>query len=356
MLIRYITGMMSNFISADLHGRIITVIGGSGFLGRYIVGRLLKAGASVRVLVRNIESAGHLKPLATPNQLIILSANITDERSLRLAIKGSDDVINLVGIIAETVGQKFTKTHIEGAENIAKICTQTGVKRLIHFSAIGASENSNIKYAKSKALGEAQVNKAFPDAIIIRPSLVFGKYDHFFNMMARIALVSPIIPLIGGGETKFQPIYAGDLAVAVHHLLLEKKPKHKIYELGGPDIVSMKEMMRIMVGEIGYQRIVLSVPLWLSLLMGRFLNLLPKPPLTVEQVRLLQQDNIADSRVAGLAELGIQPQTLGSILPSYMDAYCKGGRYASLRHHYHSELLSQEITEDRKIIDANKAE
>ncbi len=341
---------MKKIIEADLHGRVVTVIGGSGFLGRYIIGRLLKAGAYVRVVARDREGAGHLKPLASPTQLTILSTNITNEKALRLAIQGSDDVINLVGIIAESGSQKFRNIHVRGAENVAKICRDTKVKRLLHFSAIGASEGSTVKYARSKALGELQVNKFFPEAIIIRLSLVFGPHDHFFNMMARIARILPIVPLVGGGKTKFQPIYAGDVALAVHHLLLEKKPKHKTYELGGPDIVSMEEMMRVMIGEIGYRRFLFSVPFWLSLLVGRILSFLPKPPLTAEQVKLLQQDNIADNRLAGLRELGINPQAFGSILPSYMDAYCKGGRYASLRHHYHSQLLAQEDTEDKKIL------
>ncbi len=337
-------------IEADLKDRIITVIGGSGFLGRYIVGRLLKAGAHVRVVVRHREGANHLKPLARPGQLTVLAANIRDEQQLRLAISGSDDVINLVGIINEAGTQKFKKIHIEGAGHIAKICTQQHVKRLVHFSAIGASEISTMKYAQSKALGETQVIKHFPNAVIIRPSLVFGPHDHFFNMMAMMARIMPIIPLIGGDQTRFQPIYAGDIAVAVHYLLLEKQPRHQIYELGGPDIMHMSEMLQVMVGEIGYNRWFITVPVWLSKIIAFAMCLLPKPPLTVEQVKLLQQDNITDNRLAGIAELGIAPRTLTSVLPSYMDAYCKGGRQASVRQHYHGKLLAQEDTEDKKLL------
>ncbi len=329
-------------IEASLEGKIITVIGGSGFLGRYIVGRLLKAGASVRVVSRDREQAMHLKPLASPGMLVILSANICDTVAMQAVITGSDYVINLVGILYERGAQKFHKIHVEGASNIAKISHACQVRKLIYVSAIGASEDSSAKYAYSKALAEAQVNKHFPNALIIRPSLIFGPHDHFFNRMASLARILPIFPLVGGGQSKFQPVYAGDIAIFIHKLLLKSKLRHKIYELGGADVMNMEELLRVLLGEIGYKRILVSVPFRISLLIGRLLSLFPKPVLTAEQVYLLQQDNVVDSRLPGLADLGVRPQTLLSILPSYMDAYCKGGRYATLRQHYHAQLLAEE--------------
>ena len=335
-------------LQADLQGKIVTVIGGSGFLGRYIVGRLLKAGALVRVACRDRDSAQHLKPLAGPNMLTLLSVNITDSEALRLIIKDSDYVINLVGIIAERGRQKFQKIHIEGAERVAKICHEMGVKKLIYFSALGASQASKVPYARTKALAEARVLKHFPHAFILRPSLVFGPHDHFFTKMALLARLSPILPIFGRADTKFQPIYAGDIAIFTHKLLVAEKMRHRIFELGGADIVTMKELLHILLVEVGYRRMLIRIPYPIALILGKILSLLPKSPLTAEQVRLLQIDNIVDSRLPGLELLGVRPQTLISLLPSYMDAYCKGGRYASVRQHYHAALLAEEASDQVK--------
>jgi NADH dehydrogenase len=307
--------------------RSITIFGGSGFIGRYIVQQLARRGWRIRVAVRRPDQALFLKPLGQVGQITPVMASIRDDASVAAALVGADAAINLVGILYEQGRQTFGAVHVEGAQRVARAARAAGVTRLVQMSAIGADPNSASDYARSKAAGEAAVREAFPTATIVRPSIVFGPEDQFFNRFAGMARMLPALPLIGGGKTKFQPVYVGDVADAFDRILEAPETAGQTYELGGPTVYSFRELMEILLREIGRQRLLLPMPFFVASIQGGIFEMLPvPPPLTRDQVRLLRQDNVVDPTAHGFASLGIEPVGLAAILPTYLTRYRRGGR------------------------------
>jgi NADH dehydrogenase len=307
--------------------RLATVFGGSGFIGRYIVQRLAKRGWLVRVAIRRPDEALFLKPMGDVGQITPVAANIRHERSVSAAVEGADAVINLVGILYERGPQRFDAVHAEGPRRLARAAKAAGVGRFLHVSALGADPASPASYARSKAAGETQVLDQFPAATILRPSIVFGPEDDFFNRFARMAQILPVLPLIGGGRSRFQPVYVGDVADAAMAALENPETEGRTYELAGPKAYSFKELMEILLAQIGRRRLLLPIPMPLARLQAGVLGLLPHPPLTLDQLRLLERDNVPSGQFAGLKELGIEPEGLEAILPSYLDRFRRGGRF-----------------------------
>jgi NADH dehydrogenase len=305
--------------------RSITIIGGSGFVGRYVVQRLARQGWIIRVAVRRPDSALFLKPLGQVGQITPVQANIRDDASVARAVAGADAVVNLTGILYESGRQTFEAVHVDGARRIAVAARAAGAGRLVHMSAIGADPASPADYARSKAAGEAAMREAFPGATIVRPSILFGAEDEFFNRFAAMARLSPVLPLIGGGGTRFQPAYVGDVAEAIDRILEMPETAGKTYELGGPAVLTFRELMEELLRQIGRKRCLVPVPFWAASLKATFLELLPIPPLTRDQVRLLKSDNVADPAMPGFAALGIEPTGLAAILPTYLNRFRRGG-------------------------------
>jgi NADH dehydrogenase len=308
--------------------RVATIFGGSGFIGRYVVQRLAHQGWILRIAVRQPDQALFLKPLGDVGQIVPIAANIRYERSIAAAIQGADTVVNLVGILYEGGRQRFDAVHADGARRIARAAEAAGVERLLHFSAIGADPQSDSTYARSKAAGEALLREHFPAATIFRPSIVFGPEDDFFNRFAAMARMSPVLPLIGGGTTKFQPVYVGDVADAALAALTGEASAGETYELAGPRVYRFRELMELLLNLIERRRYLLPISYSFANFQASLLQLLPVPPLTTDQVRLLKHHNVASGRLPGLTALGVQPSGLEAILPSYLDSYRPGGRFA----------------------------
>ena len=311
---------------------LVTVFGGSGFLGRHLVQRLAAGGARVTVAVRNPESALFLKPMGDVGQITPVGADVRDGPAVAAAVQGADWVVNLVGVLYETRRQSFSAIHAQGAERIAKAAKAAGARRLVHVSAIGADRHSSAAYARSKAAGEAAVAAAYPAATILRPSIIFGPEDDFFNRFAAMARVSVALPLFGGGETRFQPVYVGDVAAAVVKALTDEGKAGTTYELGGPRVYSFRQLMELMLAEIGRKRILLPLPFFVADAMGAVLQSLPlpfgmAPPLTGDQAKLLRYDNVVSGDAPGLADLGIAPTACEIILPTYLDRFRRHGRF-----------------------------
>jgi len=310
---------------------IVTVFGGAGFVGRYVVAALARAGARVRVACRRPEDGHRLKPMGDVGQVTTVAANIRIDASVQAAVAGSDTVINLVGILFERGRQTFRAVHTDGAGRIARLAAAAGVGRLIHVSAIGAENSSESLYGRTKAAGEASVRAAFPTATIVRPSIVFGPEDDFFNRFAGLARVAPVLPLIGGGHTKFQPVYVADVADAVMAITArgaagsENTVAGKTFELGGPRTYSFAELLEAVLAETGRRCLLVPVPFAMAMINGFFLEALPIPPLTRDQVRLLRRDNVVAPDARGLGDLGISPTALENILPGYLARYRRGG-------------------------------
>lgn len=301
--------------------RLITVFGGSGFIGRYLVQRLARRGWQIRVAVRHPAQALFLKPLGDVGQITPVPASLRHEGSIRAAVAGSDAVVNLVGILYQRGRQGFAEIHAEGARRVAEAARAAGAERLVQMSALGADPSSPSDYARSKAAGEAAAAAAFPGASIVRPSVVFGPEDGFFNRFAALARYSPVLPLIGGGYTRFQPVYVGDVADALLRIVEDPACAGRTYELGGPQVYSFRELMELTLETTCRDRWLIPVPFWLASLQAAFLGLLPSPPLTRDQVRLLQRDNVVSPGAPGLAELGIAPTAAEVIIPTYLDIY-----------------------------------
>ncbi|MEX2298553.1 MAG: complex I NDUFA9 subunit family protein, partial [Dongiaceae bacterium] len=259
-------------------------------------------------------------------QITPIAANIRDDASVATCIEGSDAVVNLVGILYSRGRQSFEAVHVDGAKRIAAAARNEGASRLIQMSALGADSNSISDYARSKAIGEMVAREAFPGATIVRPSIIFGPEDSFFNRFAAMARISPALPLIGGGKTRFQPVYVGDVAAAIATMLDKPETAGEIYELAGPEILDFRALMERMLAEIGRQRLLLPIPFWAASLKASFLGLLPVPPLTRDQVRLLRSDNVASGNAPGFASLGIEPTAMAAILPTYLRRYRRGAR------------------------------
>jgi NADH dehydrogenase len=309
--------------------RVITVFGGSGFIGRHLVQRLARRGWLIRVAVRHPDSAQFLKPLGDVGQITPVAASLTHEGSVAAAVTGADAVVNLVGILYERGKQRFDAVHAEGARRVAVAARAAGATRLVQMSAIGADPASPAEYGRSKAAGERAAAAGFPGATIVRPSIVFGPEDGFFNRFAAMARLSPVLPLVGGGRTRFQPVYVGDVADAMAQMVDDPVHQGRIYELGGPRVYSFKELLELTLAVIHRKRLLLPLPFWAASLQATFLELLPVPPLTRDQVRLLERDNVVAPGALGLAEFGIAPTAAELIIPTYLDVYRPGGRYTS---------------------------
>jgi uncharacterized protein YbjT (DUF2867 family) len=309
---------------------LITVFGGSGFLGRHVVRALAKSGYRVRVAVRRPDLAGHLQPLGRVGQIHAVQANLRYPASVDAAARDADVVINLVGILFERGRQKFEAVQSFGAEAVALAAAAYGA-RLVHVSAIGADEHAPALYARSKATGEKLVQAAVPGAVILRPSVVFGPEDDFFNRFAAIARIAPALPLIGGGTTRFQPVFAGDVAAAVLAAVEGRAAAGQIYELGGPDVKSFKELMEFVLATIERKRLLVSIPFALARAQATVLQLLPKPPLTPDQVELLKSDNVVSAAAQRegrtLAALGIDPTAMAVVVPTYLWRFRKTGQF-----------------------------
>ncbi len=306
---------------------LATVFGGSGFIGRYIVRALAAEGWRVRVAVRRPHTAYFLRALGEVGQVEPFQANIRDPKSIERAVAGATAVINLVGVLYESGSQTFANLQAEGAGRVAGTAAKAGASHFIQMSAIGADADSESAYASSKAEGENAVKAAFPAATILRPSIVFGPEDDFFNRFATLARFSPVLPLISGGLTKFQPVYVGDVAKAVVAALKSPVAAGRTFELGGPTIYSFKGLMELMMSVTGGHSILVPVPRPLALLKAYFLQLLPKPLLTVDQVRLLDHDNVVNQAAADLAALDIIATPAEAILPLYLARFRKHGEF-----------------------------
>ena len=305
--------------------RLVTVFGGSGFIGRHLVQRLAAKGYRVRVAVRRPNEAMFLKPLGAVGQIQLAQANVRDAASVKAAVSGSHTVINLIGILYETGAQKFAALQEEGAGLIAEAAAAAGVSRLVHLSALGADAASPSRYARTKARGEARVKAAYPAATIFRPSVVFGPDDGFYNRFAGLAKMLWVLPLIGG-ETKFQPVYVGDVADAIMAALENPATAGKTYELGGPTVYSLRQVHDYVFQEIGVTRPLIPLPFFIAKLWAFFLQILPTPPLTVDQVRLLGSHNVV-SGTNGLKTLDITPTPAEAIAPTYLKRYRKLGQF-----------------------------
>lgn len=304
---------------------VATVFGGSGFIGRYVVRRLAQSGAVVRVAVRDTEAALFLKPMGGVGQIVPLYAPITDEAAVARAVAGADEVVNLVGILAERRRGDFARIHAEGAGRVARLAAQAGVSRLAHVSAIGADPAGPSRYAATKSEGEARVRAAFPTATILRPSVVFGPEDKFFNRLGRMAQLLPVMPVVAG-EMRFQPVYAGDVADAIMTVLRRADAMGGVFELGGPRVWRFRELLVYVLHETGRKRPLIRMPMGLMRLQALFAEHLPGKPLTRDQLLLLARDNIAAPGAPGLKDLGISPTPVELVVPNYLSMYRRGGK------------------------------
>lgn len=307
---------------------LVTLFGGSGFLGRHMVARFARAGARVRVVVRDPETAMHLKPLGDPGQIVASRGSLRDDASVAAGVAGAQVVVNLVGILYQSGRQTFDAVHVDGARRVAEAAAKVGASRLVQVSAIGASPRSPARYARSKAAGEAAVREAFPGASIVRPSIVFGPEDDFFNRFAALARIAWVLPLFGGGGTRFQPVYVGDVAEAVLRIAVDPATAGKTYELGGPSVYSFREVLEFVLAEIGRRRLLMPLPFWVASLQAAVLEHLPSPPLTRDQVKMLMRDNVVGADVLGLADLGISPTAVETVVPTYLARFRRAGARA----------------------------
>lgn len=316
--------------------KLVTIYGGSGFVGRYIARRMAKEGWRVRVAVRRPNEAMHVKPYGAVGQVEPVLCNIRDDASVALAMDGADAVVNCVGILAESGKNKFDAVQHEGAERIARLAAAANIGTMVHFSAIGADEESASEYAQSKALGEAGVLKHLPNAMILRPSVIFGLEDDFFNSFASMTKLGPVLPLVGG-DTKFQPVYVDDVAQAAVQGILGQATG--TYELGGPDVKSLSGLMRDMLAVINRRKLVVNLPFFVGGLMGfafdalqsLTLGLFSNTILTRDQVKLLKSDNVVADDAKTLADLGINATPSSTILPDYLWRFRPSGQYDAIK-------------------------
>jgi uncharacterized protein YbjT (DUF2867 family) len=302
------------------------IFGGTGFIGRYIVRELAKAGYRVKVATRAPERAYQLRVAGMPGQIVPFACNYRDEASLRQAVHGCNLVINCVGILYEKGRNSFTFAHTELPRAIAKACKAEHVARFIHISAL-ACDRSSSHYARSKYAGELAILENFPQATILRPSVVFGTEDNFFNLFARLSTILPALPLIGGGETRFQPVYVCDVAQAVLNATYHPEAQGRIYELGGPEILTFRQIYEKIFEQTGIRRALVPLPWSVASLQGVVMGLLPSPLLTADQVKSLKTDNIVQPEALTLQDLGVFPTAPDVILPTYLSRYRPGGRF-----------------------------
>jgi NADH dehydrogenase len=303
-----------------MRNRLITIFGGTGFIGGHLVRRLAARSARLLVISRDPAQGARLQPMGNVGQIVVERADLGSEAGLGRAIDGAFAIINLIGILYETRRRTFRAIHAELPGRIAKVAAAAGVQRLVQVSAVGADPDSASAYARSKAEGERAVREAFPRATILRPSIVVGPRDGFFNRFAAMARLLPALPLIGGGRTRFQPVYVGDVAEAIVAALERDDAPRRTYELGGPRVYSFAELMRYMLQVIGRRRLLVPIPFELAMLLARLLELAPAPPLTRDQVELLKTDNVI-ARDALTLDLGITPTPIELVVPQYLALY-----------------------------------
>jgi len=296
----------------------VSVFGGTGFLGRRFVRRLAAEGATVRVAVRHPERARSALRAVGWNRVTVFSADVRDRASVAAAVAGADAVVNAVSAYVEKGGVTFESVHEQGAETVAREAATAGVARLVLISGIGADPESGSSYIRARGRGELVVRQAFPGATIVRPSAMFGPGDALFGTLADIARLLPVLPLIGGGRTRLQPIYVEDVAEAITRMLADPRAPGRTYELGGPRVYTLHELVRIALRLIGKRRLLVPVPFAVAKVQARLFELLPSPPLTTGQVDLLKADNVASGSLPGLRELNIQPKALEEVVPTYI--------------------------------------
>jgi NADH dehydrogenase len=316
--------------------QLVTIFGGSGFIGRYIARRLAREGWRVRVAVRRPNEALFVRTYGVVGQVEPVFANIRDDASVAAALAGADAVVNCVGVLAENGRNTFAAVQEEGAERIARLAAEAGIARFVQLSAIGADPDSDSAYARTKAAGEAAVVRHVPTAVILRPSIVFGQEDQFFNRFAGMTRMSPFLPVVGA-DTRFQPVYVDDIArAAVMGVLGTAQPG--IYELGGPEVATFRSLMQRMLDVIRRRRIIVGLPLWLGRAMGAVFDFLGtitvglvKGPITRDQARNLARDNVVAPGAKGLSDLGIAPVAMDAVLPDYLWRFRPSGQYAEIK-------------------------
>lgn len=305
---------------SDLKDQIVTIFGGTGFVGRYIVAELAKAGARIRVATRNPQSAYFLRQYGDVGQIVPVFCAYRNEMEIRDVIRGSDVVINAVGILFERKSNHFSHIHTDLPNWMARGCAALNIPRFIHISAL-AVDRAASEYAVSKLSGEHAVTAHFPQATILRPSVAFGVEDQFFNKFAALANIAHVLPLIGGGKSKFQPVYVADVARAVVRCGEDARTMGKTYELGGPDVMTLKDIYVKINDVTGRKNCLLSVPIWLMRIKAFFLGILPTPPITNDQITSMQTDNIVTAHALSFRDLGIDPTSVDVILPDYLTRY-----------------------------------
>lgn len=316
--------------------KLVTIYGGSGFVGRYIARRMAKEGWRVRVAVRRPNEALFVKPYGVVGQVEPVLCNIRDDQSVAAVMQGADAVVNCVGILDERGKNTFDAVQHDGAERVARIAAENGVQALVHISAIGADKDSDSEYAQSKAFGEEAVLAHFPNAVILRPSIVFGAEDEFFNRFAGMTRMGPILPVVGA-ETKFQPVFVDDVAKAATKAVMGQAPAGT-YELGGPHVSTFRELMQEMLGVIHRRRLVLNIPFFFARIMAFMfdmgskisLGLIPSP-VTRDQVRNLANDNVVSDDAKNFADLGIKPVAMEAVLPDYLWRFRPSGQYDAIK-------------------------
>jgi NADH dehydrogenase len=318
-------------------GKLVTIFGGTGFVGKQVVRRLVRDGLRVRVVTRNPNLHLDLKPLGEVGQIALVKGDVRNPEHVQNAVKGAAFVVNLVGILRPGGGQSFSAIHAAGPETIASACAAEGVNSLVQVSAIGASAGSNSAYARSRAQGEAAVRAAFPDAVILRPSVIFGNEDGFFNLFARLMrMARGFFPSFGGGRTRFQPVYVGDVAEAVSIALRTPTLKGRTFELGGPAVMSLQDILDLIARETGRSFIYVPVPFFMLDIVGLLFGWLPFAPMTYDQAKLLRKDNVVGggedaASVGTFADLGIQPTPAEAVVPAYLYAYRPAGQYGGAK-------------------------
>jgi len=307
--------------------KIIGIFGAGGFLGKHLMRQLTKLDYRVKVATRNPYLKGYLKPLGNPGQIELFKTNIFNPEDVKQVLKNCDLAINLVGILYETRKQKFNQIHAQFPNLLSELCNELGVKKLVHVSALGVKEGHPSQYMQSKLQGEKNIQDTFKQSVILRPGIMFGPEDKFFNIFATLAQFSPALPLIGGGKTVFEPIYVGDVAQTIVKSLELNNSKPSIYELGGANY-SFKELMQILLSEINKKRFLIPIPWGMAKFQSYFLQMLPTPLLTPDQVTMLRYDNVVSGEYKTLKNLKIKPTTIQSILPKYIYRFRSGGQFS----------------------------
>src|SRR5579871_39610 len=310
-----------------MNARLITVFGASGFLGRHVVRVLARGGYRIRAVTRRPNPAHYLPPMGQVGQIQLFKGNVTDAARVGEALRGADGAVNLVGVLYSRGEQSFEALHTKAAGTIAEATAASGAHALVHVSAIGADARAESEYARSKAAGEERVRSAFPRAAILRPSVVFGPEDSFLNRFAEMARTMPALPLVGGGKTQFQPVFVGDVAQAVLRALEDPNAAGMTFQLGGPTVYTFRELMEFILRETRRKRPLVSIPFPIAALQGAFLQFLPKPLITPDQVRLLRTDNVVGAGAPGFAELGIVPTSIEAEAPAWLWRYRPHGQY-----------------------------